>query len=363
MGSLQALDLFCGYGGFGLAFKESGIKVVKAYDWKSIPVESYNHNIGNHAEVIDIRKLKGEDLPRTDVWSFGFPCQDLSKAGKMAGMKVTCNDCKEEYDRAEFTRCIKCSSEEYTASTRSGLFFEVMRLLKQVKEKPRVILAENVNTLRKYFGVMEEEYEKAGYTFYAPPLYTSKYWGVPQARERYFVVGIRKDIDKVYKYPEESKEVTCKLLDILEENPDPGLWIDDIESLKIVEKHKDHFTVRQATKKGYVEAYYGDTINVSHPTSKTRRGRWGNQIAQTLLTSRDQVVVSKRDGELALRWLSPREYCRLQGFPDSYKLAHSDNQSYFGLGNAITVNVGAAVIKSIKTFLEEYEEEPLKDDE
>src|SRR5690606_22206242 len=99
-------------------------------------VETYKHNIGDHVEQADITKMQWDDLPYADVWAFGFPCQDLSVAGKRKGL---------------------------FKGKRSGLFFEVMRLLDETRENefsrlPSIILAENVKGLKKYLPVLEEEY-------------------------------------------------------------------------------------------------------------------------------------------------------------------------------------------------------------
>ena len=150
-----------------------------------------------------------EDVPKSTVWTFGFPCQDLSVAGNQAGMETECNACGTKWKLdTNNQNCPNCQSDDFKAANRSGLFFEIMRLLDEATEResqkrPLVIMAENVKALRKYLPILETEYAKRGYKAYYT-LYNSKYWDVPQNRERYFVVGIRDDIDALI-FPTEQR--------------------------------------------------------------------------------------------------------------------------------------------------------------
>jgi len=104
--------------------------------------------------------------------------------------------------------------------------------------------------------------------------------------------------------------------------------------------------VKEATKQGYAEATIGDSINLSYPNSKTRRGRVGKQIANTLLTGESQGVV---EPDFRIRVLTPREYWRLQGFPDwafdKAQEVNSNSQLYKQAGNSVTVNVIEAIAR------------------
>ena len=334
----------------GLGFKQSGFEIVGAWDWKQHIVDSYAAHLGNHVKLQDIKILTGLEVPDAEVWAFGFPCQDLSRNGKMKGMTVKCTSCQLEFERTETQKiCPDCGCETYKAESRSGMFFEIMRLLGEVKRKPEIIVAENVYDLRKYLPALEEEYEKAGYKAYIQ-LFDSKFWGVPQRRERFFVVGVRADIDKGwFEFPKQGNEISKKLLDILEGEVDDKFFNLSENVMSLLSLHPEGLRVRQATKQGYDIAKIGDSINVAHPKSKTRRGRVGKQIAQTLLTSPEQIVWLP-DGRL--RYLTPREAARCQGFPDDFPQVVSDNHLYFQMGNAVTVNVARAVAESIKKFLE-----------
>lgn len=191
-------DFFCGCGGLGLGFQNAGFKIVGAWDFDKYAVATYRENVGDHVVQADIQKMCIEDVPKADVWAFGFPCQDLSVAGKQAGIKLECADCGTVWEvsaetYSEENLCPGCGGTNHRAATRSGMFFEIMRLLAEARERepekvPKVLVAENVKALRKLLPVLEAEYGKAGYKCHAQ-LFNSKYWGVPQNRERYIVVG------------------------------------------------------------------------------------------------------------------------------------------------------------------------------
>lgn len=339
-------DFFCGAGGMGRGFRNAGFDIVGAWDWKQHIVDSYAAHLGGHVKLQDIKKLTGEEVPDAEVWAFGFPCQDLSRNGKMKGLTVKCTDCQIEFKRTDTQKnCPNCGSENYKAESRSGMFFEIMRLLGEVQERPEIIVAENVYDLRNYLPVLEEEYEKAGYKAYIQ-LFNSKFWNVPQNRERFFVVGVRKDIDREwFEFPKQGTEITKRLVDILEDEVDDKFFNLSENVMSLLSLHPEGLRVRQATKQGYDIARIGDAINVAHPNSKTRRGRVGKQIAQTLLTSPEQIVWLP-DGRF--RYITPREAARCQGFPDDFPQVVTDNHLYFQMGNAVTVNVAEAVANSIK---------------
>jgi DNA (cytosine-5)-methyltransferase 1 len=367
LNGMKVNSFFCGAGGMDLGFIQAGFEVVGAWDFDKYAVESYTHNIGMHVEQMSVTDMKGSDVPKVNGWLFGFPCQDISIAGKQKGM-------------------IK-------GETRSGLFYEIMRLLGEVKDKPEWILAENVKAVKKFIPEIRKEYGKAGYWLVEPQLYNSKYFGVPQNRERYFLLGIKFDNNKPFSFPEQQKDFIPKLSSVLESEVDEKYYIDDLKAAKIIEQAMEGLRVKQATKKGYDVAVEGDSINISHPNSKTRRGRVGKQVAQTLLTGTEQVVVEVPKIEMIghldkpnwreqwkrvydpngisptlvctgggnhepkilekyrVRKLTPREYARLQGFPDSYEQVVSNSQFYKQMGNAVSVPVAYAIAKAIKEQL------------
>jgi DNA (cytosine-5)-methyltransferase 1 len=388
-------SFFCGAGGFDLGFIQAGFEIVGAWDFDKYAVQSYNHNIGG-AEQADVSKLKGDHLPKANGWLFGFPCQDISVAGKQAGM-------------------IK-------GQTRSGLFYEIMRLLGEVSDKPEWILAENVKAVSKFIPTIEEEYDKAGYRLVSPQLYNSKYWGVPQNRERYFLLGIRKDLDKQFVFPEQQTDFIPKLSSILEENVDEKYYIDDLKAAKIIEQAMNRvIKENEINMLGLLDMKGNETVRRVYdpeglaPTLTTSEGGHRQpkilEEIQSVFTDKDgaayccdanyakgispgdvgngrrtQIVTvsyNRKDGiekeidvagaltssdwrglnqnqskaavveipRFRVRKLTPREYARLQGFSDSYEQIVSNSQFYKQMGNAVTVNVAHAIATAIKEQL------------
>lgn len=83
-------DFFCGCGGMGVGFLNAGYKIAGAWDFDKYAVQSYDHNVGHHVKQADIKEMTWQDVPFAHVWAFGFPCQDLSVAGKQAGLLLKC---------------------------------------------------------------------------------------------------------------------------------------------------------------------------------------------------------------------------------------------------------------------------------
>jgi DNA (cytosine-5)-methyltransferase 1 len=297
-------------------------------------------------------------MPQADVWTYGAPCQAFSIAGKQLGMDFKCPNCGhvEQFEGEmiidRITPCSECGTQSEPKDVRGILFFEVMRLLKetnaaQPENLPPVIMLENVKGISKFLDVVAYEYEKRGYKLYQT-LYNSKFWGLAQNRERYFVVGVHESIDKEFKFPVQQEDYIPRLSAFLDPIVDEKYYIDDLKALKIIEQAKEGLKVKQATKKGYDIAVEGDAINVAHPDSKTRRGRVGKQVVQTLLTGQEQVVV---ENNFRVRKLCPKEYARLQGFPEEFEIVVSDSQAYKQFGNAVSVPVARAIAERIRMFL------------
>ena len=245
MRKLKVNDFFCGCGGLGLAFQEAGYEIVGAWDFDKFAVETYRENVGDHVQKADIKELHQEDIPKADVWAFGFPCQDLSVAGKQKGMILKCQDCGEvvEINPEEYTgenTCPKCGGKDLRADSRSGCFFEIMRLLEETEREreeavPAVIIAENVRGLKPYIPVLCMEYEKRGYTAHVQ-MFNSKYWGVPQSRERYAVIGTRNKLGLSFIFPEEQHDFVPKLSDFLEKEVPEKYYLSDEKAQTIIQQ-------------------------------------------------------------------------------------------------------------------------------
>lgn len=311
---LNVLSLFSGIGAFEKALSNLHIEhnVVAYCEIDKFASKSYSaiHDIPETMNLHDVTKVDWLDVVEdVDLITYGFPCQDISNAGKQKGF-----------------------TDENGNRTRSGLFFEALRIIEEFK--PKFAIAENVKALtsKKFteeFKIVLESLEEAGYNNYWQVL-NAKDYGIPQNRERVFIVSIRKDIDKGFMFPTPIP-LELRLKDILEDNVDESFYLSDEAVSKIAnvpnknttcllkkqakEFYKETETastlmardykgfgnqefnavieVKEATKKGYAEAYPGDSINLEQPNSKTRRGRVG--VAQTLTTSCNQAVVLSKD--------------------------------------------------------------------
>ena len=378
---MNFLDLFAGIGGFRLGMERARHKCVGFCEIDKFARLSYKamHNTENEIEYHDIKEVTNEEFRKlrgkVDVICGGFPCQAFSIAGKQLGFE----------------------------DTRGTLFYEIARATKEIK--PRYLLLENVRNLLshdkgKTFTRILKILDELGYDVEWQVL-NSKNFGVPQNRERVFIVGHlrgertyrvfpigRKDkgintngeinqvgnIGKSYNFGG-NPQVT-RVYDINGISPTLNTMQGGGREPKIL--------VREATKQGYAVADVGDSINFSHPNSKTRRGRVGKNIANTLLTSDEQCVVLpqiiqrphgfnkggvhniaptltkssyqennflKTEG-VSIRKLTPRECWRLQGFPDELfdkaQEVNSNSQLYKQAGNSVTVNVIEEIAKRLK---------------
>lgn len=342
---LKLLSLFTGIGAFEKALQRLKInyELVGFSEIDKFAIKSYCtiHNVSEQKNFGDITKINIDKIPEFDIMSWGFPCQDISIAGKLAGIKE---------------------------GTRSGLYYEGYKILKE--KMPKYSIIENVKNLtsqrfKNQFDSILNDLSELGYNNYWKVL-NAKNFGIPQNRERVFIVSIRKDIDNnKFEFPNPI-ELKLKLKDILEDNVDEKFYLSEkgigrlikknnkllkecgnpnISSCLIAGYHKTsgnsnqyiaesnkvdkiagmydtetkkrqagsiyntnglsptltsmdkggnkqpYILVREATKKGYTEAMEGDSINVSYPNSVTKRGRVGKKVSQTILTSSNIATV------------------------------------------------------------------------
>lgn len=379
---IKLLSLFSGIGAFEKALDNIGIdyELVNYCEIDKYASKSYSliHNVDESKNLKDVTKVDTSKLPNDiDLITYGFPCQDISIAGKQNGF--------EDNDGNR---------------TRSGLFFEALRIIEDTK--PKVAIAENVKALTskrftKEFNTVLKSLDEAGYNCYWKVL-NAKNYGIPQNRDRVFIVSIRKDIDNFDFHFPQPKELKLRLNDLLESNVDEKYYLSEKleiyalgnavnKELKDMYKRenaylnkdisytintnsirrvgdtnyicegideeiqvKDFLKIKEATKKGYSEAYAGDYVNIQYPKSKTRRGRVGNGIANTLLTSKENGVVV--DNPLRLRKLTEKECFRLMGFDDRDCDILKENgismtQIYKQAGNSIVVDVLEALFKEL----------------
>ncbi len=330
MKKLTANELFSGIGAQRKALERLGIphEVVGISEIDKYAIQSYEAIFGATRNYGDI--CTAPRLDYADLWTYSFPCQDISVAGNQKGI---------------------------SEGTRSGLLYQVQRLLEVAKEEgtlPKYLLLENVkNLVGKKFKSQFDNWlfylDQLGYDTYWEVL-NAKNYGIPQNRERVFAVSIRKDLNQKYEFPK-AKVLTKKLADVLEDEVDEKYYLsqDKVNSFIKNLEQTGFVAVREATKKGYAKATVGDSINIEQPNSKTRRGRVGHGVAQTLTTSPQQVIVLE---DIRIRKLTPLECWRLMGFDDEdfYKAQQSgvsNSQLYKQAGNSIVVNVLKKIFKNL----------------
>ena len=279
---LTVNELFSGIGSQRKALERLGIphEVVGICEIDKYAIQSYEAIFGKTHNYGDISKV--ERLEYADLWTYSFPCTDISVAGKQMGINE---------------------------NTRSGLLYQVQRLLEVAKEEgklPKYLLLENVkNLVGKKFKSQFDNWlfylDQLGYDNYWQVL-NAKNYGIPQNRERVFAISIRKDLNETFEFPK-AETLTKKLADILEDEVDEKYYLSETVINRFVNNSLNNIPffqfengvvkVREAVKKGYSEATNGDSINIAYLNSKLRRGRVGHGVAQTLDTAPQQVVVEK----------------------------------------------------------------------
>lgn len=379
---MKFLDLFAGIGGFRLGMESAGHKCIGFCEIDKFARASYKaiHNTKGEIELHDITTVSDEfirGVGRVDIICGGFPCQAFSIAGNRRGFE----------------------------DTRGTLFFEIARFASILR--PKYLFLENVKGLLSHengitFETIISTLDELGYNVEWQVL-NSKNFGVPQNRERVFIIGhlrgerTRRIFPLSGKNQPTSSQSVVKIGNV---NPSgngmngevyqadglaPTLTTNKGEGQKIAIKSnaikqfgvlqpnfnqcgvvyetdgiaptirayqggglEPKIRVKEATSKGYAEAEGGDSVNLSHPNSKTRRGRVGKQVANTLLTGESQGVI---EPDFRIRKLTPRECWRLQGFPDwafdKAQEVNSNSQLYKQAGNSVTVNVIAAIAKEL----------------
>ncbi|OGK38591.1 hypothetical protein A3F34_03345 [Candidatus Roizmanbacteria bacterium RIFCSPHIGHO2_12_FULL_44_10] len=308
---ITAIDLFAGIGGMRLGFEKAGFEIVYSNDIDKYSCETYKANFGEIDER-DIREVRAEKLPDFDVLLGGFPCQPFSQIGKRDGLD----------------------------DPRGQLFNEIVRIL-NVK-KPRAFVLENVKNLIRHnrgetFTHIKNELQKAGngYSIFYEVL-NSKNFGVPQQRERTYIVGLKKE-SAVFAFPQKGKYVRAKILrDVLEKTIPERHYLTE-KYYKGLLNHKKRHNERGS---GFGCAVV-DLEGVSNTLVCGNMGRERNLI-------KDAPSEKNRWG---IRKLTPRECARLQGFPDSFKIPVSDTQAYKQFGNAVSVPVAKEIATALKNHL------------
>lgn len=319
------IDLFAGIGGFRIALQNLGGRCVFSSEIDKYACQTYANNFGD-IPFGDITKIDAKDIPNHDILTGGFPCQAFSIAGKRAGFE----------------------------DTRGTLFFEVARIIKE--KQPKAFFLENVKglanhkngkTLQTILNVLRND---LSYIVPEPQIMNAKDFGVPQNRERIFIIGFREDYAQAgvnFSYPKPLKNTT-KLKDIIEKNEVPVKYYLSTKYIKGLEKHK-----QKNKEKGNGFGYEILDLNgVSNALLVGGMGRERNLIIDKRLTNFvPQTNIQGTVNKQGIRRLTPREWARLQGFPDNYKIVVSDVQAYKQFGNSVAIPAIEATAKEIVRIL------------
>ena len=312
------IDLFAGIGGFRIAFQNQGGKCVFSSEWDKYAQKTYEANFGEvpFGDINEITNFK-KQVPDHDILCAGFPCQAFSIAGYRHGF----NDKK----------------------GRGNLFFKIENVL--LDKKPRAFLLENVKNLEKHdkkrtFEVIKNKLENAGYNIFHKVLNSMEYGNTPQTRERFYIVGFRKDIVNCYDYKWPNKvPLTKSIRDIIVDKVDKKYYykrFDCYKELKNVMKSLD--TVYQ-----WRRVYTRENKSNVCPTLTANMGTGGHNVPLII----DGKPTNKDIGNI--RKLTPLECARLQGYPDDFHIPHNFGNChlYKQFGNSVTVPVVERIAKEI----------------
>lgn len=315
------IDLFAGIGGFRLALQNLEGKCVFTSEWDKYSKQTYKANFGE-IPFGDITKPKTKSyIPDNfDVLCAGFPCQAFSIAGRRGGFE----------------------------DTRGTLFFDVAEIIK--KKQPKAIFLENVKGLRNHdrgktlATILNVLREDLNYYVPEPQIINAKEFGVPQNRERIFIVGFRKDLGITdFEYPEPTN-IAVTIEDILE---DKEVSVKYYLSTTYIQTLRDHKARHESKGNGF-----GYEIISNDGTANAvvcgGMGRERNLVHDDRLTNFKPVTnISGEVNREGIRKMTPREWARLQGFPDNFKIVVSDAQAYKQFGNSVAVPAIQATAEKI----------------
>ena len=317
------VDFFAGIGGLRLAFEKENCVAVFSNEIDDFACETYEANFGANPKG-DITTLDAQQVPDHDILLAGFPCQAFSLAGAKKGFD----------------------------DTRGTLFFDLARIIKA--KKPKAFLLENVKNLLshdqgKTFMVIKNTLERdLGYRIFYKVL-NARNFGVPQNRERIIIVGFRKDLG-IHNFEFPLKDGEAKTLaEILETDVPLNFFISKVRFRGMQNHKKKHLA------KGHGFGYRVlDPEGISGTIVVGGMGRERNLVCDKasflkLKGMRGIGIKSRR----AIRYLTPREYARLQGFPDTFKIPVSNAQAYKQFANSVAVPMMEEVAKNILKILED----------
>lgn len=332
-GAFRFIDLFAGIGGIRLPFQELGGECVFTSEWDRFSKKTYAANFGEVPDG-DITKIPASEIPEHDILLAGFPCQAFSQAGLRQGFH----------------------------DTRGTMFFEIQRIL--AERRPVAFLLENVKQLKGHDGgrtlktileILRGEStpaipdavpmsvdarrslsKKLNYKVEAMVLKATDF-GVPQKRERIYIVGFNRDI-----FPDMDMSDFFSGLETVDEPTSLGKVLEDNRTVA------DHYTISDRLLKGHLRrrvehAKKGNGFGFSLFNSESR---YCNTISARYYKDGSEILIDQQDIGKNPRKLTPRECARIQGFPEEFNVnAVSDSQIYRQFGNSVSVPVIRAIAK------------------
>ena len=317
---IKVFEAFAGYGSQSIALRNIGVdyEVVAISEIDKYAIEAYEAIHGQVNNLGDISKIKVEDIPQHDLFTYSFPCQDISLIGEQRGI--------------------------IRNATRSGLLYECEKIIEYCR--PKYLLMENVkNLVSKKFKPQFDEWlsylEGLGYTNYWQVL-NSKNYGIPQSRERVFCVSVLGEHNK-YEFPKEIDLNIC-IKDILDNNVPCKYYLnkDRVDKLLFTKKTSikyDKRAIIQVTNPVHSQQRVYSPLGIS-PTISAGNNGGGKEPCKLLLS--DNII----------RKITPKEAFRLMGMNDNdiLKIQNcniSDTQQYKMAGNSIVINVLEGIFKEL----------------
>ena len=331
MAKYRSIDLFAGIGGIRLGFDNAfgdDIETVFVSEWDEFAQKTYKANFKDNFDIAgDITVIAEKDIPSFDICLAGFPCQAFSIAGRHGGF-----------------------NDDFKGRNRGNLFLDVVRICDY--HKPKVIFCENVKGLVMHdkgntFSVIRNAFRDIGYQVFWKIL-NSKDFGVPQNRERIYIVAFRDDLNVgEFVFPRPQNEQKC-IKDIMDPAPIPARYYLSDVYIETLRKHKARHEAK-GNGFGYeireLDGIAGTIVcgGMGRERNLIIDHREHNKVPETHIKGK----INNED----IRKMTPREWARLQGFPDSYKLELSDTHLYKQFGNSVTVNVIQSIAEQIKEIL------------
>jgi DNA (cytosine-5)-methyltransferase 1 len=306
---LKFIDLFCGIGGFRIAFERAGCECVFSCDYDKFSQITYEANFGEKPHG-DIRHLDIKAIEPFEILCAGFPCQPFSIAGVSKKLSLG-------------------RKHGFEDEKQGNLFFEIAKIIEH--HKPAAFVLENVKNLKghdkgnTYRTIMDILQNKLGY-YVPPPQIIDARSVVPQHRERIFIVGFREP--RYFEFPDFPKGGP-KLRSILDPNPDPKYTLTD---------HLWNYLQNYAAKHRAAGNGFGFGLVTENDTARTLSARYHKDGSE--------ILIAQNHGRNPRR-LMPRECARLMGYPEDFKIPVSDTQAYRQFGNSVVVPVVERIASSV----------------